>query len=71
MKRAAKETRVRAGDYEGGGGDGGGGGGGWWLPATRERGNGMERARGRAEVSGKLNLAQDVTAPGNTGASVR
>jgi len=26
---------------------------------------------GGAEVSGKLNLAQDVTAPGNTGASVR
>lgn len=25
----------------------------------------------RAEVGGKLNLAQDVTAPGNTGASVR
>ncbi|TGZ46698.1 hypothetical protein DBV15_09140 [Temnothorax longispinosus] len=76
MKRAAKETRVRAGDLGGGGGDGdagGGGGSGWWLPATRERGNGMERERehGGAEVSGKLNLAQDVTAPGNTGASVR
>ena len=40
MKRAAKETRVRAGDPGGGssgsgGGGGGGGGGGWWLPATR------------------------------------
>ncbi|KYN40238.1 hypothetical protein ALC56_05183, partial [Trachymyrmex septentrionalis] len=44
MKRAAKETRVKAGD-----------------PGEH----------GGAEVSGKLNLAQDVTAPGNTGASVR
>lgn len=31
MKRAAKETRVRAGDPEGGGGSG------WWLLATRTR----------------------------------
>lgn len=32
MKRAAKETRVRAGDP-----GGGAGGGGWWLQATRTR----------------------------------
>ncbi|EFN76383.1 hypothetical protein EAI_02856 [Harpegnathos saltator] len=59
------------GDGGGGGGGGaGGGGGGWWLPAPRTEGRNGEY--GGAEVSGKLNLAQDVTAPGNTdAASVR
>lgn len=37
----------------------------------RCRGRGRNGEYGGAEVSGKLNLAQDVTAPGNTGASVR
>jgi len=38
----------------------------------REKGEkGQSGERGGAEVGGKLNLAQDVTAPGNTGASVQ
>ncbi|CAL1684092.1 unnamed protein product [Lasius platythorax] len=61
-----------------GGGDGGG------LPAggcrrqeraVAEKGEGRvrteRRKHGEAEVGGKLNLAQDVTAPGNTGVSVQ
>lgn len=42
MKRAVKETRVRAGDL-----GGGGAGGGWWLPATRPGKRNGESTEGR------------------------
>ncbi|EGI62065.1 hypothetical protein G5I_09645 [Acromyrmex echinatior] len=61
MKRAAKETRVRAGDP----------GRVVVVVAGNENGGTAWGEHGGAEVSGKLNLAQDVTAPGNTGVSVR
>lgn len=41
------------------------------VVAGNENGGTEWGEHGGAEVSGKLNLAQDVTAPGNTGASVR
>lgn len=37
----------------------------------KKEGKGRNGEHGEAEVGGKLNLAQDVTAPGNTGASVQ
>ncbi|KYN13937.1 hypothetical protein ALC57_14011, partial [Trachymyrmex cornetzi] len=41
------------------------------VVAGNENGGTAWGEHGGAEVSGKLNLAQDVTAPGNTGASAR